>query len=125
MDAFHCPQDLIAVDDAGDVDLAGPLRDHLDVDVVVAENGEKLTCNANGLLEIKPDQTDDGHVAFDIHSAIVFQFSDAQLQVMVGNVRPLLTLLTSLNNHGILGVHRQAHMHLVQLKEVHLKRVPI
>lgn len=75
---------LTLLDNARDVDLAGTckscqrcfrslgaclgltLRDHLNVDVVVAQHAEETTGNAYHVLELLADETNDGHVRHNV-----------------------------------------------------------
>lgn len=47
-------------DNARDVDLAGTLRDHLDVDTVLAEHTEEASADANHATQLATDKTNDG-----------------------------------------------------------------
>ena len=48
--------------DTGDVDLAGSLRDHLDIDAALGEGGEHEPCNTDHIAHLLPDEGEDGHV---------------------------------------------------------------
>jgi len=47
-------------DNARDVDLAGTLRDHLDVDAILPEHTEEATADANHATQLATDKTNDG-----------------------------------------------------------------
>ena len=53
---------VIALDDAADVDLRAALRDDLDVDAAVGEDGEHAPSDADVVAQLHADEAEDGHL---------------------------------------------------------------
>ena len=59
------------------------MRDHLDVDVVLAENAKEPAGNTNHVLELFADQADNGHVGHNVDCAEVTKIVDCALEIFV------------------------------------------
>lgn len=111
---------------ARDANLTRALRDHLNVDIAVAQGRKQPSGNADAPLQLQPHQTDNGHVPHDIHAPILAQLLNraAQVLVLVHQVLRVLfsaAVLGALDD-GRLGVHGQTDVELVLFKEVNVER---
>lgn len=100
------------------------MRDHLDVDVVIPQRGEQPPGDTNRPFELKPDQADNDHVMgqLDIPMLAELAYRALQVLVLVQQVRRIRALLARSADDGDLGVHGDADVELVHLKEVDVKR---
>jgi hypothetical protein len=89
--------------------LTYTLRDHLNVDVVVAEHAEELAGDTDHVLELLTDQAHNGHVRHDVDGAKLTKIIDSTLKILVLN---LVLVLATTAQHGRLGVQSHGDMDL-------------
>jgi hypothetical protein len=63
--------------------LIHTLRDHLDIDVVVAEHTEKLAGDTDHVLELLTHQAHNGHVRHNVDGAQLTKVVDGTLEILV------------------------------------------
>ena len=74
---------LALLNDAGNVDLAGTLRDHLDVDALLSEGAEEAATDADHAAQLAAHQGDNGHVRDEIDVAPDLKVVDGALERFV------------------------------------------
>lgn len=74
---------LALLNDAGNVDLAGALRDHLDVDALLSKGAEEAAADADHAAQLATHEGDDGHVRDEINVAPDSEVVDGALERLV------------------------------------------
>lgn len=74
---------LALLNDAGNVDLTGALRDHLDVNALLSESAEEAATDADHAAQLATHQGDDGHVRDEIDVAPDTKVVDGTLERLV------------------------------------------
>lgn len=69
MHHIQSPISLPLLNDTANVDLAGALADHLDIDTVLAQRAEESPRDANHAAQLATDQGDDGHAGDEVDVA--------------------------------------------------------
>lgn len=83
---------LALLNDAGNIDLAGALRDHLDVDALLAESAEEAATDADHAAQLAAHQGDYGHVRDEIDVAPDAEVVDGTLECLVLNAHLLFAV---------------------------------
>ena len=74
---------LALLNDAGNVDLAGTLRNHLDVDALLSKSAEEAATDADHAAKLAAHQGDDGHVGDEIDVAPDAKVVDGTLECFI------------------------------------------
>ena len=120
---------------ARDINLARPLRDHLNIDIVIPQRRQKPPGNPNTALQLPADQADDRHLVLHFHGAVIGELLDAGGEVAVvlfdGGVlfgfrsadvgaRGLAIAAAVAAKEGVLAVDGQGDVHFVEFEQVDL-----
>jgi len=101
--------------DTGDVDLASTLRNHLDVDIVLAQHAEESARDTNHVLELFTHQAHDSHIRHDVNRTELSKVVDSALKILALD---LVLVLTATTQQRRFRVQRHGYMNLRGRDEV-------
>jgi hypothetical protein len=94
---------LALLNDARDVDLAGALRDHLDVNSLLSESAEEAAADAYHAAKLAAYQRNDGHVRNEVDVTPDAEIVDGALKRLVFDVELLFTVTGQQGDFGVQG----------------------
>lgn len=100
---------LTLLNDARNVDLAGTLRDHFNVDALLAQGAEEAAGDADHAAQLAADQGDDGHVRDEIDVAPDAEIINGALERFVLNAHFLFAVPGQQGNFRVQG-HRDVDL---------------
>jgi hypothetical protein len=111
---------LAFLNDARDVDLAGALRDHLNVDALLPQRAEEAAADADHAAQLAADERDDGHVGHEVDVAPDLEVVDGALERLVFDAEFFLAVP---GQQGDLRVQGHGDVHFRRRDEVDAQAV--
>ena len=125
MHHIQSPVGLPLLNDAADVDLAGALTDHLDIDTVLAQCAEESSGNADHAPQLAADEGDDGHAGDKVDVAAKTRLGEIVDGVLEGLGFDGELVWAGTREQRVFAVKCHGDMHFGRRDQVHGKAVTV